>query len=111
MEFLVFPLFSFPIFCLHVFVVQPGTSFPPNSPSDFSSQARILFNFAIIKLTIFLQHMSYLNSSSSAYVVLPDTLGLPPEPLDPPLQGLADEQEPLEELPQSSLPASRESIN
>jgi hypothetical protein len=30
----------------------------PNSPSDFFSQARILFNFAIIKLIIFLHHVS-----------------------------------------------------
>jgi hypothetical protein len=111
MECLIYPLFSFPIFRLHVFVVQPGTPFSPNSPLDFSSQARILFKFAIIKLIIFLQHISYPNSPSSASIVLPDTLGLPPEPLGPPLQGLADKQEPLVEIRRSSQPASRESTN
>jgi hypothetical protein len=46
------------------------------------------------------------HSPSSASTIHQDTLGLPPEPLGPPLQGLADEQEPLVEPRQSSLPAS-----
>ncbi len=46
------------------------------------------------------------HSPSSASTIHQDTLGLPPEPLGPPLQGLADEQEPLVEPRRSSLPAS-----
>jgi hypothetical protein len=46
------------------------------------------------------------NSPSSASNIHHDTLGLPPEPLGPPLQGLAVEQEPLVEPRRSSLPAS-----
>jgi hypothetical protein len=38
------------------------------------------------------------HSPSSASNIHPNTLDLPPERLDPPLQGLADEQEPLMEL-------------
>jgi hypothetical protein len=46
------------------------------------------------------------HSPSSASTIHQDTLGLPPEPPGPPLQGLADEQGPLVEPRRSSLPAS-----
>jgi hypothetical protein len=46
------------------------------------------------------------HSPSSASTIHQDTLGLPSEPLGPPLQGLADKQKPLVEPRQSSLPAS-----
>jgi hypothetical protein len=112
MECLVFPLaFLFPYFLYMSLSYNLVLLFPPNLPSDFSSQACILFNFAIFKLIIFLHHMSYPNSLSSASIVLPDTLSLPPEPLDPPLQELADEQEPFVDLRQISLPALREPTN
>jgi hypothetical protein len=47
MECLIFARFSHPIFRLHVFVSHPGTTFSPDLPSDFFSQARVLFNFTI----------------------------------------------------------------
>jgi hypothetical protein len=51
------------LFCLRVFFLQLVLLFSPNAPSDFLSQARILFNFANtelifkhVKLTFFSLH-------------------------------------------------------
>jgi hypothetical protein len=75
-------------------LIRPQISFlPKHASSSLILQSTNLLLFFIMS-----------HSPSSASTIHPDTLGLPPEPLDPPLQGLADKQGHLVELQRSSLP-------
>jgi hypothetical protein len=76
-------------------LIFPQISFPKHASSLILQSSNLLLSFITMSL-----------SPSPASTIHPDTLGLPPEILGPPLQGLADEQEPLMELRQSSLPVS-----
>jgi hypothetical protein len=60
--------------------------------------ATVRVRIVILTVRITLSVCPFNRMAHTANTIHPDTLDLPPEPLDPPLQGLADEQEPLVEL-------------